>query len=44
MLQADNFAAFMDGLKPAIRQQIDAHVTTLGESQIMATKVDLPSS
>ena len=44
MSQADKFAAFMDGLKPAIRQQIAPHVSTLAEAQIMATKVDLYSS
>ena len=43
MSQADVFAAFMDGLKPAIRQQIAPHVTTLAEAQIMAAKVDLHS-
>ena len=43
MSQADVFAAFMDGLKPAIRQQIAPHVTTLAEAQIMAAKVDLDS-
>ena len=31
----------MDGLKPAIRQQIVPHVSTLAEAQIMAAKVDL---
>ena len=41
MSQADEFAAFMDGLKPAIRQQIVPHVSTLAEAQIMAAKVDL---
>ena len=43
MSQADEFAAFMDGLKPAIRQQIAPHVSTLAEAQIMAAKVDLHS-
>ena len=43
MSQADEFAAFMDGLKPAIRQQIVPHVSTLAKAQIMATKVDLHS-
>ena len=32
MSQADEFAAFMDGLKPAIRQQIAPHVSTLVET------------
>ena len=43
MSQADEFAAFMDGLKPAIRQQIAPHVSKLAEAQIMAAKVDLHS-
>ena len=41
MLQADEFAAFMDGLKLAIRQQIAPHASTLVAVQIMAAKVDL---
>ena len=41
MPQAGEFATFMDGLKPAIRQQIAPHVSTLAEAQIMAAKVDL---
>ena len=43
MSQADEFAAFMDGLKPAIRQQIAPHVFTLAEAQVMAAKMDLHS-
>ena len=43
MPQADEFAAFMDGLKLAIQQQIAPHVSTLVEAQIMAAKVDLHS-
>ena len=43
MWQADEFAAFMDGLKPAILQQIAPHVYTLAEDQIMAANVDLHS-
>ena len=41
MSVADTFAQFMDGLKPAIRQQIAPHVTTLAQAQTMVTKVDL---
>ena len=41
MSSADEFAAFMDGLKPAIRQQIAPHVSTLAEAQVMAAKMDL---
>ena len=41
MSVADTYAAFMDGLKPAIRQQIAPHVNTLQQAQTMAVKVDL---
>ena len=41
MPHGDEFAAFMDGLKPEIRQQIAPHVSTLAEAQIMVAKVDL---
>ena len=44
MSSANEFAAFMDGLKPAIRQQIAPHVSTLAEMQVMAAKVDLNTS
>ena len=43
MSHADEFVAFIDGLKLAIRQQIAPHVSTLAEAQIMTTKVDLHS-
>ena len=43
MSQVDEFDAFMDCFKLAIRQQIVPHVSTLVEAQIMATKVDLHS-
>ena len=41
MFVADTFAQFMDGLKPAIQQEIAPHVTTLVQAQTMVTKVDL---
>ena len=41
MFVADTFAAFMDLLKPVIRQQITHHVNTLALAQTMAVKVDL---
>ena len=41
MSVVDTFTQFMDGLKPAIQQQIAPHVTTLAQAQTMATKVDL---
>ena len=41
MSVADTYAAFMDGLKPAIRQQIAPHVDTLQQEQTMAVKVNL---
>ena len=41
MSVADTYAAFMDDLKPAIRQQIAPHVETLQQAQAMAVKVDL---
>ena len=41
MSVADPFVAFMDGLKPAIWQQIAPHVDTLAQAQTMAIKVDL---
>ena len=41
MSVADTFTHFLDGLKPAIRQQIAPHITTLAQTQTMATKVDL---
>ena len=44
MSVADTYAAFMDGLKPAIRQQIAPHVETLQQAQTMAVKVDLYSA
>ena len=44
MSVADTYAAFMDGLKPAIRQQIAPHVDTLQQAQTMAVKVDLYSA
>ena len=44
MSVADTFVAFMDGLKPAIRQQIGPHVDTLAQTQTMAIKVDLYSA
>ena len=44
MSVADTYAAFMDGLKPAIRQQIAPHVDTLAQAQTMAVKVDLYSA
>ena len=44
MSVADTYAAFMDGLKPAIRQQIAPHVETLQQAQTMAIKVDLYSA
>ena len=44
MSVADTYAAFMDGLKPAIRQQIAPHVETLQQAQTMAVKVDMYSA
>ena len=44
MSVADTYAAFMDGLKPAIRQQIAPHMDTLAQAQTMAVKVDLYSA
>ena len=44
MSVANTFAAFMDGLKPAIRQQIAPHVDTLTQAQTMAVKVALYSA
>lgn len=41
MSQAVVCAAFTDGLKQAIQQQISPHVTTLAEAQTMVAKVDL---
>ena len=41
MSMADTFAQFMNGLKPAIHQQIALHVTTLAQAHTMATMVDL---
>ena len=41
MSQVDEFAAFIDGLKSTIWQQIAPHVSTLAEAQIMAAKVNL---
>ena len=43
MFVADTFAAFMDGLKPVIHQQIAPHIDTLAQAQTMAVKVDLHS-
>lgn len=43
MSQTDMFAAFMDGLKPNIQQQIAPHVTAMAEAQTMVAKVDLHS-
>ena len=44
MLVADTYAASIDGLKLAIRQQIAPHITTLARAQTMAIKVDLYST
>ena len=44
MSVADTFAALMDGLKLAIRQQIAPHVETLTHAQTMVVKVDLYSA
>ena len=44
MFVADTFGAFMDGLKPAIWQQIAPHVDTLAQAQTMDAKVDLYSA
>ena len=44
MSVADTYAAFMDGLKPAIYQQIAPHIETLQQAQTMAVKVDLYSA
>ena len=44
MSVADTYATFMDGLKPAIRQQIAPHVDTLQQAQTMAVQVDLYSA
>ena len=44
MSVVDTYAAFMDGLKPAIRQQIAPHVSTLDQAQQMAAKADIYST
>ena len=44
MSVADTYAAFMNGLKPTIRQQIAPHVNTLAQAQTMTVKVDLYSA
>ena len=44
MSMVDTLAAFMDGLKPTIRQQIVPHVDTLAQAWTMVVKVDLYSA
>ena len=44
MSVADTYAAFIDGLNLAIRQQIAPYVETLQQAQTMAVKVDLYSA